>query len=49
MMMLPIGNLIPQNIYSHANPISYTPLSNSIVGENGILPEKAVIVFSERP
>jgi methionine-rich copper-binding protein CopC len=49
MMMLPIGNLIPQNVYSHANPISYTPRSNSIVGENGILPEKAVIVFSERP
>lgn len=47
--MLLIGNLIPQNVYSHANPISYTPSSNSVVGENGTLLEKAVIVFSERP
>ena len=48
-MMLLIGNLIPQNVYSHANPTSFTPSSNSVVGENGTLPEKAVIVFSERP
>ncbi|MPZ08511.1 MAG: hypothetical protein GEU26_19230, partial [Nitrososphaeraceae archaeon] len=48
-MMLLIGNLIPQNVYSHANPTSYTPQSNSVVGENGTLPEKVVIVYSERP
>ena len=48
-MMLIIGNLIPQNVYSHANPTSFTPSSNSVVGENGTLPKKAVIVFSERP
>ena len=48
-MMLLIGNLIPQNVYSHANPTSFTPSSNSVVGENGTLPKKAVIVFSERP
>ena len=48
-MMFLIGNLIPQNVYSHANPTSYTPQSNSVVGENGTLPEKVVIVYSERP
>jgi methionine-rich copper-binding protein CopC len=48
-LMLLLGNLIPQTVYSHANPTSYTPQSNSVVGENGILPKKVVIVFSERP
>jgi methionine-rich copper-binding protein CopC len=48
-MMLLIGNLIPQNVYSHANPTSYTPQSNSVVGENGTLPEKVVISYTERP
>lgn len=48
-MMLLIGNLIPQNVYSHANPTSYTPQSNSVVGENGTLPEKVVIAYTERP
>ena len=48
-MMFLIGNLIPQNVYSHANPTSYTPQSNSVVGENGTLPEKVVIGYSERP
>ena len=47
-MMLLISNL-DQNVYSHANPTSFTPSSNSVVGENGTLPEKVVIVFSERP
>jgi hypothetical protein len=36
-MMFLIGNLIPQNVYSHANPTSYTPQSNSVVGGNRIL------------
>lgn len=44
-----IGNLAPQNVYSHANPISYMPPSNSVVGVNGTIPEKVIIVFSERP
>lgn len=48
-MMLLIGNLIPHNVYSHANPTSYTPQSNSVVGENGTLPEKVVIAYTERP
>ena len=48
-MMVLIGNLNAQNVYSHANPTSYTPSSNSVVGINGTLPEKVVIVFSERP
>jgi methionine-rich copper-binding protein CopC len=48
-MILLIGNLIPQNVYSHANPTSYTPQSNSVVGENGTLPEKVVISYTERP
>ena len=47
-MMLLFSNL-SQNVYSHANPISFIPPSNSVVGENGTLPEKVVIVFSERP
>jgi methionine-rich copper-binding protein CopC len=47
-MMLLISNL-NQSVYSHANPTSFTPSSNSVVGENGTLPEKVVIVFSERP
>jgi methionine-rich copper-binding protein CopC len=38
-----------QNVYAHANPISYSPTSNSVVGENGTLPEKIVITYSERP
>ncbi|MGH9923812.1 MAG: copper resistance CopC family protein [Nitrososphaeraceae archaeon] len=48
-LMFLIGNLIPLSVYSHANPTSYTPQSNSVVGENGTLPEKVVIVYSERP
>jgi methionine-rich copper-binding protein CopC len=47
-MMLLISNL-DQNVYPHANPTSFTPPSNSVVGENGTLPEKVVIIFSERP
>jgi methionine-rich copper-binding protein CopC len=48
-VMLIISNLNPQNVYSHANPTSFTPPSNSVVGENGTFPEKVVVVFSERP
>ncbi|MGH9913540.1 MAG: copper resistance CopC family protein, partial [Nitrososphaeraceae archaeon] len=47
-LMFLIGNLIPLSVYSHANPTSYTPQSNSVVGENGTLPEKVVIIYSER-
>lgn len=48
-MMVLIGNLNPQNVYSHANPTLYTPTSNSVVGTNETLPEKVVIAFPERP
>jgi len=48
-MILLMGNLISQNVYSHANPTSYAPSSNSVVRENGTLPEKVTIVYSERP
>ena len=48
-MMVFIGNLSSQNLYSHANPSSLAPSSNSVIGVNGTLPEKVVIVFSERP
>ena len=48
-IILLIGNLSSQDVYSHANPTSYTPQSNSVVGGNGTLPEKVIIVFSERP
>jgi methionine-rich copper-binding protein CopC len=48
-IILLIGNLSSQDVYSHANPTSYTPRSNSVVGGNGTLPEKVIIVFSERP
>ena len=48
-IMLVTSNLNPQSVYSHANPISYAPQSNSVVEINGTIPEKVIIVFSERP
>ena len=41
--------VVPQSAYSHANPTSYSPQSKSVVGQNGRLPDKVVIVYSERP
>jgi methionine-rich copper-binding protein CopC/nitrogen fixation protein FixH len=39
------------NAYGHANPVSYSPSANSVItsNENELLPEKVVILFSERP
>jgi methionine-rich copper-binding protein CopC len=48
-MVVLISNLSSQNAYSHANPTSYTPPSNSVVGVGGTLPDKVVIAYSERP
>lgn len=44
-----ICSLVLQSVYSHANPTSYSPQSNSVIGGNGTLPEKVVITYSERP
>src|SRR5688500_7802898 len=48
-VMILIANLITQSVYAHANPISYSPKSNSIITEDENLPEKVVIIYSERP
>jgi methionine-rich copper-binding protein CopC len=37
------------NVYGHAAPVSYSPSANSIFTQNGSLPTKVVISFSERP
>jgi methionine-rich copper-binding protein CopC len=37
------------NVYGHATPVSYSPSANSIFTQNGSLPTKVVISFSERP
>jgi methionine-rich copper-binding protein CopC len=37
------------NVYGHAAPVSYSPAPNSIIAQNGSLPTKVVISFSERP
>jgi methionine-rich copper-binding protein CopC len=37
------------NVYGHASPVSYSPPINSIIVQNGSLPTKVVISFSERP
>jgi methionine-rich copper-binding protein CopC len=41
--------LAPQSAYSHANPTSYFPPSNSMIGQDGTLPDKVVIAYTERP
>jgi methionine-rich copper-binding protein CopC len=37
--------------YGHANPVSYSPAANSVITseQDGSLPDKVVILFSERP
>jgi methionine-rich copper-binding protein CopC len=37
------------NVYGHASPVSYSPAANSVITQNGSLPTKVVISFSERP
>jgi methionine-rich copper-binding protein CopC len=50
-----IANLIvynnTDNAYGHANPVSYSPSANSIITskQDEPLPDKVVILFSERP
>jgi methionine-rich copper-binding protein CopC len=41
--------LVPQSAYSHANPTSYSPASNSVIAQDGTLPDKVVIAYTERP
>jgi methionine-rich copper-binding protein CopC len=41
--------LVPQNAYSHASPTSYFPSANSVLGQDGTLPDKVVIAYTERP
>ena len=48
-MLVLIGNLSSQNVYPHANPTSYTPSSNAVVGVSGTIPDKVVIAYTERP
>jgi methionine-rich copper-binding protein CopC len=38
-----------QSAYAHANPISYSPVSNSVIEADGTLPNEVVIIYSERP
>src|ERR671925_226996 len=48
-----IVSLYPSTAYGHANPVSYSPSANAIITrqqqENESLPDKVVILFSERP
>jgi methionine-rich copper-binding protein CopC len=45
--------LYPSAIYGHANPVSYAPSANAVINmqqqQSKSLPDKAVILFSERP
>jgi methionine-rich copper-binding protein CopC len=41
--------LVPQNAYSHASPTSYFPQTNSVLEQDGTLPNKVVIAYTERP
>ena len=41
--------VVSQSAYAHANPTSYSPQSKSVVGQDGRLPDKVEIVYSERP
>ena len=44
-----IVSSLSSNVYGHASPVSYSPAINSIIVQNGSLPTKVVISFSERP
>jgi methionine-rich copper-binding protein CopC len=45
--------LYPSTIYGHANPVSYSPPANAVINmqqqQSKSLPDKVVILFSERP
>ena len=42
-----IAGSFSSNVYSHASPVSYSPAINSNIVQNGSLPTKVVISFSE--
>ena len=44
-----VSSSFASNVYGHAAPVSYSPSANSIITQNGSLPTKVVISFSERP
>jgi len=44
-----VSSSFASNVYGHAAPVSYSPSANSIFTQNGSLPTKVVISFSERP
>ena len=48
-----IISLFSSSAYGHANPVSYSPSANAIITsqqqENESLPDKVIILFSERP
>jgi methionine-rich copper-binding protein CopC len=44
-----LSSSFASNVYGHAAPVSYSPSVNSIFTQNGSLPTKVVISFSERP
>jgi methionine-rich copper-binding protein CopC len=48
-----IVSLYPGTIYGHANPVSYSPPANAVINmqqqQSKSLPDKVVILFSERP
>jgi methionine-rich copper-binding protein CopC len=49
LVMLVSVILVPQSVFSHANPTSYFPLPNSMVGQDMDLPDKVVIAYTEKP
>jgi methionine-rich copper-binding protein CopC len=48
-----IVSLYPSAVYGHANPVSYSPPANAVINmqqqQSKSLPDKVVILFSERP
>jgi methionine-rich copper-binding protein CopC len=44
-----VSSSFANNVYGHATPVSYSPSANSVLTQNGSLPTKVVILFSERP
>jgi methionine-rich copper-binding protein CopC len=44
-----VSSSFTNNVYGHATPVSYSPSANSVLTQNGSLPTKVVILFSERP
>jgi methionine-rich copper-binding protein CopC len=53
MIFATILSLYSNPAYGHANPVFYSPSANAVITrqqqENDLLPDKVVILFSERP